>query len=114
MLIIMGMFMDDASVILLGVLILTPVVKEMGISPIHFSAIITTNAIAGLYTPPMAINYYVGQHAGKSSFAEMFKPAMQIIYFLYVPTALLVTYFPVLSEWLPVMVYGEKILMWAY
>lgn len=114
MLIFMGMFMDDISVIVLGVLILTPIVKEIGLSPIHFSGIITTNAIAGLYTPPMAVNYYIGQHVGKSNFAEMFKPAMQIIYFLYVPTALLVTYFPPLTEWLPVMVFGPKILIWAY
>lgn len=43
--IIMGMLMDDGSALLLSTPILVPIAKEIGVSPIHFAAILGVNLV---------------------------------------------------------------------
>jgi TRAP-type C4-dicarboxylate transport system permease large subunit len=62
-------------------------------------------------TPPMAPLIFLGQRIGKVSFAEMIKPAMLFVALGYLPVVFLVTYIPILSEWLPVALLGQKVLL---
>ena len=50
--IIIGMLMDDTSATLLCVPILLPMVEAVGVSPIHFAAIVAVNISLGCVTPP--------------------------------------------------------------
>lgn len=104
--IILGMFIDDLSCMLIMVTLLLPVVTKIGVNPIHFSAILTTNIMMGCYTPPMAPMLYIGQRIGGVTFPEMFKTSMMLVIFGYMPVLIITTYWPPLSLWLPKLILG--------
>ncbi|MGC9372165.1 MAG: TRAP transporter large permease [Thermovirgaceae bacterium] len=106
--IIIGMIMDDVSAMLLCTPILLPVVTQLGVSPIHFAAIIGTNLGLGNVTPPTAPTLYFGGRMAKTPVSQMMKPAMIFIIFAWLPTLLAVTYMPELALWLPRLVLGGR------
>ena len=109
-LIFIGMFMDDITGMIIAAPLLLPVVVQVGISQVHFSAIITTNLTMGLMTPPMAPQIFVGQRIGKVSFTDMIKTSLMFVILGYLPTVLITTYWPPIAEWLPKVALGEKVL----
>jgi C4-dicarboxylate transporter DctM subunit len=111
---LVGMFMDDITGMIISAPLLLPIIKEIGISPVHFSAIITSNLTMGLMTPPMAPLIFLGQMIGKTTFPEMVKTSMLFVFLGYLPVVLLTTYWAPISEFLPVLVLGEKVLIPAY
>lgn len=106
--IIIGMIMDDVSAMLLCTPILLPVVTKLGISPIHFAAIIGVNLGLGNVTPPTAPTLYFGGRIANTPVSQMLKPAMIFITFAWLPTLIAVTYIPELSLWLPRLVLGGR------
>jgi TRAP-type C4-dicarboxylate transport system permease large subunit len=100
-LVIIGMLMDDTSAILLCTPILLPVVTELGISPIHFAALIGVNLGLGCVTPPTAPFLYLGSRIGGAPVNEMLRTTTFLIFFGWIPTLLVTTYVPGLSLWLP-------------
>ncbi|MBA7652261.1 Sialic acid TRAP transporter permease protein SiaT [subsurface metagenome] len=110
-LIFLGMFLDDLSSLVIGTTLLFPIIQQIGISPVHFAAIVCTNITMGCFTPPMAPLIYIGQRVGGITFAGMFKTSMLIVVFVYLPIVLVTTYFPPLSLWLPELILGSKALM---
>jgi len=106
--IIIGMIMDDVSAMLLCTPILLPVVTKLGISPIHFAAIIGVNLGLGNVTPPTAPTLYFGGRIANTPVSQMLKPAMIFILFAWLPTLVAVTYIPELSLWLPRLVLGGR------
>ena len=109
-----GMFMDDIAGMIIMAPLLYPVIKQIGVSSVHFSAIITSNLTMGLMTPPMAPLVFLGQLIGKTTFPDMIKTSLMFVFLGYLPVVLITTYWAPLSEFLPVLVLGEKILMSAY
>jgi C4-dicarboxylate transporter, DctM subunit len=107
--IIIGMIMDDVSAMLLCTPILLPVAISIGVSPIHFAAIIGVNLGMGNVTPPTAPTLYFGGRIAFTSVSSMMKPAMIFIIFAWLPTLFAVTYFPDLALWLPRLVLGGNI-----
>lgn len=108
-LVILGMIMDDTSAILLSVPILFPVIKELGISPYQFSALVGVNIGMGNITPPSAPFLYLSARIYKTDAAKIMKPVLWMLLFGYLPVLLLVTYFPDVSLWLPKLVMGAKL-----
>lgn len=106
--IIIGMIMDDVSAMLLCTPILLPVVTSLGISPIHFAAIIGVNLGMGNVTPPTAPTLYFGGRIANTPVSQMLKPAMIFILFAWLPTLVAVTFIPELSLWLPRLVLGGR------
>ena len=106
--VIIGMIMDDVSAMLLCTPILLPVVISLGVSPIHFAAIIGVNLGMGNVTPPTAPTLYFGARMAKTPVSETLKPALIFIIFGYLPTLFAVTYFPELALWLPRLVLGGR------
>ena len=106
--IIIGMIMDDVSAMLLCTPILLPVVTSLGISPIHFAAIIGVNLGMGNVTPPTAPTLYFGGRIANTPVSQMLKPAMIFILFAWLPTLAAVTFIPELSLWLPRLVLGGR------
>ena len=111
---LVGMFLEDISGMTICAPLLFPVVKAIGISPVHFAAIITTNLTMGLMTPPMAPLIFLGQMIGKTTFPDMIKTSMLFVFLGYLPVVLITTYWAPIAEWLPVAALGEKILIPAY
>ena len=106
--VIVGMIMDDVSAMLLCTPILLPVVMRLGVSPIHFAAIIGVNLGMGNVTPPTAPTLYFGGRLAKTPVSQMLRPAMIFILFAWLPTLLAVTYLPDLALWLPRLVLGNR------
>ncbi len=106
LLLLLGMIMDDTSAMLLSVPILLPIIKSFGISPIHLAAIVGVNLGLGLITPPCAPMLYLGSRVAKVPMSEMITPTLYFIAFAWVPTLVLVTYYPNFSLWLPRLILG--------
>jgi tripartite ATP-independent transporter DctM subunit len=111
---LVGMFMDDITGMIISAPLLLPIIKEIGISPVHFAAIITSNLTMGLMTPPMAPLIFLGQMIGKTTFPEMVKTSMLFVFLGYMPVVLITTYWAPIAEWLPVSILGAKVLIPAY
>lgn len=106
--IIIGMLMDDTSAVLLCTPILVPVVIQIGISPIHFAAILGVNLGLGNVTPPCAPLLYLGGRLGNAPINEMMKPALIMICFGWIPTLLITTYLPGVATFLPGLILGIR------
>jgi len=100
-LLILGMLVDDFSGTLLAAPLLFPLIKEIGIHPIHFAAIMGTNLGLGNKTPPTAPILYLAGRVGNCRFEQLVKPAVTFMTTCSVPVVLLTTYCPFLSLWLP-------------
>jgi C4-dicarboxylate transporter DctM subunit len=93
--------MDDFSGTLLAAPLLFPLMKELGIHPVHFAAILGTNLGLGNKTPPTAPILYLAGSIGNCKFDELIKPAVIFMTSCSVPVVLATTYFPPLSLTLP-------------
>jgi tripartite ATP-independent transporter DctM subunit len=100
MLLILGTLMDMAPLILILTPILLPVVKTLGVDPVHFGIIIMVNLGIGLLTPPVGSVLFVGSAVGKLTIEALVK-AMYPFFGLLLILLGLVTYWPGLSMWLP-------------
>jgi len=101
LLFIIGMLVNDATGMVLAAPLLLPLVKELGITPVQFAAIMGTNLAMGGVTPPYASILYLGMRVGKVEFIEILKPTLKFILLGYVPVVFLTTYWPGLSLFLP-------------
>lgn len=101
LLFIIGMLVNDATGMVLAAPLLLPLVKELGVTPVQFAAIMGTNLAMGGVTPPYASILYLGMRVGKVEFNEILKPTLIFIILGYVPVVFLTTYWPELSLFLP-------------
>jgi tripartite ATP-independent transporter DctM subunit len=100
MLLILGTLMDMAPLILILTPILLPVVKTLGVDPVHFGIIIMVNLGIGLLTPPVGSVLFVGSAVGKIKIEALVK-AMYPFFVVLMILLALVTYVPALTLWLP-------------
>ena len=106
--IILGMLMDDCSACVLATPILLPIVLEIGVSPVHFAAILGVNLGLGNITPPCAPLLYLSSSISKTPINDMLKPTCVFIFFGWLPILAITTYIPALSMWLPRLILGIK------
>lgn len=99
--IIIGCLMDDVSGVLLCTPLLLPLMTQIGISPVHFAAILGVNLGMGNVTPPTAPLLYIGCRMTGARVDSALKPTFAMILFAWLPTLILTTYFPALSLTLP-------------
>lgn len=99
--IIIGMLMDDCSATILVTPILLPVVTSLGVSPIHFAAILGVNIGMGNVTPPTAPLLYLAGRISKAEVKDMLKPTLILIAFAWLPTLLITTMVPGFAMFLP-------------
>lgn len=91
-----GMFLHSAAAIILIVPIVMPLVRQIGVDPIHFGIIVTINLGVGQQTPPVATVLFTTAAIAKISFWEVFKVGWPFTLVLALVT-LLVTYVPWIS-----------------
>jgi tripartite ATP-independent transporter DctM subunit len=93
---IAGMFLHSAAAIILIVPIVLPLIRQIGVDPIHFGIIVTINLGVGQQTPPVATVLFATAAIARLSFWEVFKAGWPFTVVLALVT-LLVTYVPWLS-----------------
>ncbi|MEO7007505.1 MAG: TRAP transporter large permease [Caldimonas sp.] len=100
----LGMFLHSAAAIILVVPIVMPLVRSVGIDPVHFGLIVTINLGIGQQTPPVASVLMVASSIAKASVWEVTKVNVWYIAVL-VAVLMLVTYVPVTGLGLVEMFY---------
>lgn len=95
-LLVIGCFVDNIAAVVILTPILLPVVKSLGIDPIHFGLIITVNLACGFISPPYGINLFVASAISGESIESISK-AIVPSFLAMIVCLMLFTYFPVLS-----------------
>lgn len=98
--IVMGMFLDGISIVVLTVSIFLPMVTAAGIDPIWFGIFLVLVVEMSQITPPVGFNLFVIQTiTGRDIFAVA-RYALPFFFLLVVATAIL-SVFPQIALWLP-------------
>lgn len=105
-LVLMGMLMDDISVVVLTTPILLPIVATLGVNPVHYAAIVGVNTALGCITPPCAPVLYLSGRVGGASINEIMKPALTFMFLCWIPVLAVTAYIPRVSLFLPHIVLG--------
>jgi C4-dicarboxylate transporter DctM subunit len=100
LLIIAGMLLDAISIYYVFLPLLLPLMKQFNWDPVWFGVMMTVNLAIGTITPPVAVNLYVASNISGTPMEEVSRWVLPFFAALVV-ALLLVTYFPVLSLWLP-------------
>jgi C4-dicarboxylate transporter DctM subunit len=101
---IAGCFLHSAAAIILIVPIVLPLIRELGIDPIHFGLMVTINLGIGQQTPPVATVLITTCAIANLPMWEVFKTGFYYMLVLVLLT-LLVTYVPQTGLWLVNLVY---------
>jgi C4-dicarboxylate transporter, DctM subunit len=99
-LLIVGMFMDPNSAVVLFAPLLWPIAQHAGVDLIHFGIIYTVNLAIGMFSPPFGLNIFVS--------CSIFKvPSSRVVsglvpfFIAYLIALGFITYIPALSLFLP-------------
>jgi len=99
-LLFMGCIIEGIAIILIAVPVLLPMMKAIGVDPVHFGVFLTVNVMIGLLTPPVGIAVYIASNQSGVPVAEGFRKTAPFIIPLIV-TLLLITYVPETVLFLP-------------
>jgi tripartite ATP-independent transporter DctM subunit len=100
-LILLGMIMDDVSVVAIVSPLLLPVMIGIGVDPIQFAAIVGTSVVIGCNSPPMAPILFMSCRICNVGITRVARPAIGLMIFAALPVMLATTFWPPLSLYLP-------------
>ncbi|MFY1706467.1 TRAP transporter large permease [Tritonibacter scottomollicae] len=106
-LLVVGTFMDMTPALLIFTPIFMPVVKGLGMDPVHFGIVMTLNLCIGICTPPVGSALFVGCSVGGTSIAKVIRPLLPFYAVLF-GLLMLVTYVPDISLFLPRLLLGYQ------
>lgn len=98
-LLIVGCFLDPTSAILVLTPLFLPLVKALGIDPIHFGIIMTVNVAIGMFTPPFGLNLFVAQSVLGVPLETLYRGVLPFAV-TQILALLIITYWPALSLFL--------------
>jgi len=105
-LLILGCFLETLSLMILLVPVLMPLIKTLGIDPVHFGVMFTLNLMIGLITPPVGMSMFITCRIAGIQVAEFAREIWPFVIAL-VAVLLVVTYFPSVVLFLPNLVMGN-------
>jgi C4-dicarboxylate transporter DctM subunit len=105
LLMLLGMFLEVFSVLLLTMPVLLPLLQPLGIDPVHFGVVVTMNMEIALLTPPVGLNLFVMAGILRCPLSEVVRGIWPFLILMFI-LLLMVTYIPALSLFLPNLVYG--------
>ena len=97
---VLGMFLESLSMILVTVPILFPVMQAMGFDPLAFGIFMVLAVEAALITPPVGINLFMLSSIGEISIVRLSRQAL-VYLGLMVALMYLVLFIPEIATWLP-------------
>ncbi len=99
---VLGMFIDALSIMIMTLSILYPIIVQLHYDPIWFGVVLVILLEIGLITPPVGLNLYTIQalQPGKVSIKEVSAGAFPFVLLLLAGVALLIA-FPDIALWLP-------------
>lgn len=100
LLLLAGLFLDAVSIFYIFVPILLPVVKQIGVDPVHFGIIATVNMAIGQVTPPVGVNLVAASGVSGEGVGRIARAAVPLV-LGECAALLLITFVPQLSLFLP-------------
>ncbi len=104
-LLIVGMFIEATAAQIVLAPMLAPVAAAFGIDPVQFGMVFIFNMAIGSLTPPMGNLMFVTCSVTKCTTEEFIRDCLGF-YILLFAVLLLMSYVPMISTWLPNLVYG--------
>ena len=95
-LLIVGCFLDPTSAILVLTPLLMPLVKSVGVDPIHFGIVMTANLAIGMFTPPFGLNIFVARTVLGVPLETIYRGVLPFAV-VQIAALLIITYWPDLS-----------------
>ncbi len=102
---IWGCVLEPMTALIVVVPILMPLIKTLGIDPIHFGVIIVMNLMIALFTPPIGFVLYLSTAIAGEDLHQVVRETPPFLIALLLALAC-VTFIPALSLWLPRMLMG--------
>ena len=99
-LLFLGMFMETLAIIMLVTPVLLPVMKTLGVDPIHFGVILVCCCAVGFSTPPLGENLFVASGISGVSLERLSARAVPFCAMNILAIVIMVL-FPKLILWLP-------------
>lgn len=99
----LGMFMETLATVVIITPVVLPLLKQLGVDPVHFGVILVmTNEIAML-TPPLGVNLFVAMQLSNLSLEKVAKAALPYIITLIICTIIVIR-FPQIVLFLPKLI----------
>jgi C4-dicarboxylate transporter DctM subunit len=100
LLIIVGCLIDPTSATLVLTPLLLPLVKAVGVDPVHFGIILTVNLSMGMFTPPFGLNIFLAQSLFGAPTSKIY-PGLVPFIVIQIIALMFITYIPEISLFLP-------------
>lgn len=105
LLLLVGMFLDSTTAILLAAPIIAKPMLAAGVDPVHLGMVFVFNLMIGLLTPPMGLALFLVADIAKVKLNEVLREMLPF----YIPlgaTLLLITFVPAITTWIPRLAFG--------
>lgn len=96
---IAGMFMESGSIQYILVPIALPIALTLGIDPVHFGIMLTTNLAIGMLTPPFGITLFTSARVFGTSIQEVTRETLPFLLALLVALGI-ITFIPQSVMWI--------------
>lgn len=96
---IAGMFMESGSIQYILVPIALPIALTLGIDPVHFGIMLTTNLAIGMLTPPFGITLFTSARVFGTSIQDVTRETLPFLIALLVALAI-ITFIPQSVMWI--------------
>jgi C4-dicarboxylate transporter DctM subunit len=100
LILVLGMFLETISIILITTPIVFPVMLALGIDPIWYGILLMINLELALITPPVGMNLFVIKGIAKAPLADVIRGALPYAVLMLVGLVI-VFLVPPLATWLP-------------
>ncbi|MBP6018603.1 MAG: TRAP transporter large permease subunit [Burkholderiaceae bacterium] len=98
--IVIGMFLDGISAVVLTISVVEPIIRQAGIDPIWFGVFVVVTVEMAQITPPVGFNLFILQGMTGHDLGYLAKAALPM-FFIMIFMAMLLIAFPELATWLP-------------
>ncbi|WP_274572073.1 TRAP transporter large permease [Neisseria leonii] len=98
--VVLGMFLESISVMIVMVPLLLPAVRSFGIDPVHFGVVVSLATLVGLVTPPVGPGLFIAMQSANLKMMPLFRAMIPFLAAMLF-CMLLIALVPALSLWLP-------------
>ncbi|MBW2593597.1 MAG: TRAP transporter large permease [Deltaproteobacteria bacterium] len=105
-LILLGMIMEDLSLLVIMGPLLLPVVLKLGINPVHFGVVMVLTLQLAMITPPVGMGFYITCHLADVDAVTYSKEIIWFVMILIV-VVVLMCFIPSLVTFLPDLFFGK-------
>lgn len=106
--VILGMFMDGLSMLVISIPIVFPVILEQGFDPIWFGVVVVIVIEMGMITPPVGLNVFVVRGvAGDVPLSVIFRGVAPFLFAMIIGLSLIVL-FPQIALVIPNSMFGSN------